>query len=689
MPAVEPRIVVIVQARMGSTRLPGKSLADIGGLPLIERMLRQVAASRTVDEVVLATTIDPSDDPLVAVARAGGWRVIRGDVDDVLGRFLQAAEGTDADVVVRLTGDCPLHSADTIDQVVTAFLANGVECAWNTDPYTRPDGQDVVVFTRDLLERAAKETVPGPDREHVTPWMLRANGIRRLHVRHSPAGGASMRWTVDEPSDLEFVRAVWRRLDAQGAGRFSFEVIMNAVLETGARQGEGISNAGYYRSLFDSAIGCKAPALALAKNEEWLKRSERVIPGGAQTYSKSWRQNIRGVSPIFLLRGQGARVWDVDGNEYVDLIQGLLPNILGYAHADVDRAVYEQAQRGHSFSLPHPLEVELAERLVRIIPCAEMVRFGKNGSDATAGAVRVARAFTGRDRVAVCGYHGWQDWYIGATSRYVGVPPAVRQLTHPFPYNDLDALDRLLSSHRDEFAAVIMEPVNFFWPAEGYLAGVKELAQRHGALLIFDEICSGFHLGLGGAQKLFGVVPDLAAFGKAMGNGYPISCVVGRRDVMRTFEDAFVSFTFAGDVAAMAAADVVLDVLEHTDAFARMEAAGRAFADGARVMAARAALGDRFKISGNHNWFLLNFTDKDGNEDPLLKAVWTQEVTRRGVLLIYTNNICAALTSGDIHCVLTAYAEAFKFVGRAISDGTDLNGLLDGQVPTPAFRVRG
>ena len=172
---------------------------------------------------------------------------------------------------------------------------------------------------------------------------------------------------------------------------------------------------------------------------------------------------------MFLERGKGCRVWDVDGNEYIDFVQGLLPNLLGYANEEVNAAVTQQLSQGHSFSLPHPLEVELAERLTRLIPCAEMVRFGKNGSDATAGAVRAARAFTGREHIACCGYHGWQDWYIGSTTRHAGVPGAVRALTHPFPYNDLAALEKLLEEHRGQFAAVIMEPLNFTEPAAGIL----------------------------------------------------------------------------------------------------------------------------------------------------------------------------------------------------------------------------
>jgi glutamate-1-semialdehyde 2,1-aminomutase/spore coat polysaccharide biosynthesis protein SpsF len=683
------RVVAIIQARMSSTRLPRKVLAPVGPHPSIERMLRQVAGARTLDAVVVATSSDPSDDELAACVRAAGTPVFRGDLNDVLARFQAAAVAHEADVVVRLTGDCPLHTPDTIDEVVRAFLETDADYANNTEPYSRPDGLDVEVFTRAALKRAFLEAPSGPDREHVTPYIRRAEGVRRLHVLHrsGPAGG-HLRWTVDVPADLEYARAVWARLDRLGPGPHTYETIMKAALEVGPNSSD-LPNRGYYKSLYDAAQGKRADPRPLVKSEQWLARSDKVIPGAAQTYSKSWRQHIRGVSPIFLDHGSGARVWDVDGNEYVDLIQGLLPNILGYAHPDVDRAAYERAANGHSFSLAHTLEVELAERLVSIIPCAEMVRFGKNGSDATAGAVRAARAYTTRDRVALCGYHGWQDWYIGTTSRRVGVPEAVCALSHPFPYNDLPALERLLASHRGEFACVIMEPFNFIAPHDGYLEGVKELAHEHGALLIFDEICSGFHFGLGGAQKLFGVTPDLATLGKAMGNGYPISCIVGRRDVMRIFEDAFFSFTFAGDTAAMAAAMVVLDVLEHTDAYARLEAAGRELSDGTVALAQCAGLGDRFAMVGRPTWCLLRFLDAAGKDDPVLKTLWIQEVTRRGVLILTTHNVNAAFDRGAVEHVLRAYAEAFKYVGAMLKEKRDLAALLDGPVPTPAFRARG
>jgi glutamate-1-semialdehyde 2,1-aminomutase/spore coat polysaccharide biosynthesis protein SpsF len=664
-------------------------MMDLAGEPVLGRLLSQLKGASSLDEVVIATSVDPADDVIASFAEARRVRVVRGAEQDVLSRYVMAAEAAGAGVVVRLTADCPLHSPDTVDEVVRAFLESDAEYACNTNPYTRPDGQDVEVFSRDLLGRADAAAESGPDREHVTPWMRRSAHISRLDVLHRPPHQPSLRWSVDYLDDLDFARLVWSRLDQRGSGPFNYEEIMSAVVESGATQGKAIINEGFYRSIFELASSDAAEPLHLDKSFYWLERGERVIPGAAQTYSKSWRHHIRGVTPIFLDHAKGAIVTDVDGNDFVDLIQGLLPNILGYAHAEVNKAAHDRANEGHSFSLPHPIEVELAERLCDLIPCAEMVRYGKNGSDATAGAVRVARAYTGREHVAFCGYHGWQDWFIGATSRNAGVPKAVRELAHPFPYNDPSALDELLSSIPGQFAAVIMEPVNFYWPDAGYLEKVEEITHRHGAVLIFDEICSGFHFGLGGAQKIFGVTPDLATFGKAMGNGWPISCIVGRKDIMKVFEDAFVSFTFAGDVAGMAATMKVLDILESGDAYARMTAAGTKLFDGARVMAAEAGLADSFRLYGHPHWSFFTFVDDDGADDPATRALWMQELTRRGVLILTTFNISAALDEASVTTVLSAFAHGFKRVAKARASGVQPEAWLDGPIPVPAFRARG
>ncbi len=683
------KTVVILQARIGSTRLPGKVLLDLEGRPMLAHVVERIRRARNVQQVVVATTTSKSDDVLEQFCRAQDIAFFRGSEPDVLDRYYQTAKAFAADTVVRITSDCPLIDPEVIDRVTGIFQQGGFDYVSNTIETTYPDGLDTEVFSLVALERAWREATKISEREHVTPY-LRSSGhfrVRNVENDHGPSL-AELRWTVDEAHDLEFVRAIYKHLKSRPAfGMRDILKLLEEKPELQKLQGTAIMNEGYYKTLYEQAVAGAAPKRCVEKSQAWFARAQKVIPGASQTFSKGYTQYVQGVSPIFLQRGKGCRVWDVDGNEYIDYVQGLLPNILGYAHDEVNAAAAAQLAQGHSFSMPHPLEVELAERLTKIIPCAEMVRFGKNGSDATAGAVRAARAFTNRDRVACCGYHGWQDWYIGSTMRHRGVPGAVRALTHSFPYNNLAELDKILSAHAGEFAAVVMEAVNFVEPAPGYLQGVKDLAHQHGALLIFDEICTGFHLGLGGAQKKLGVTPDLACFGKAMGNGFPISCIVGRADVMNIFTEIFCSFTFGGETAAIAASLKVLDILEHTDALMRIEANGRRLQDGFNALAKQAGLFPRFQCVGYPNWSLLKFRDAAGNDSFLERSLFQQECIKRGLLQLVTHNMTAAHDTVSTEQTLQIYAAVFKTLAVWLASPNPA-GFLEGPMIQPVFRLR-
>jgi glutamate-1-semialdehyde aminotransferase/spore coat polysaccharide biosynthesis protein SpsF (cytidylyltransferase family)/predicted dehydrogenase len=684
----EGPVVAIIQARMGSSRLPGKSLAEIERRPMLWHVIHRVKQATQVDRVVVATSTAPADDAIEKMCRQNDVPCYRGSESDVLDRYYHAARAEKAAQVVRITGDCPLIDPEVIDRVVRRFQRGDLDYASNAMVRSYPDGLDTEIFSFSALERAWHEASKISEREHVTPY-LRSEKFRTANVENDLTSlFQHYRWTVDEAEDLEFIRAVYKAFRERE--RFGMKDVLQLIEENPGLEkinSDIVSNRGYYKSLFEDARAAPAPSRPIEKSKAWLERAGKVIPGSTQTFSKGSNQHVRGVAPVFLAKGNGCRVWDVDGNEYIDYIQGLLPNILGYAHEEVNAAVVEQLGQGHSFSLSHPLEVELAERLTRLIPCAEQVRFGKNGSDATSGAIRGARALTGRERIACCGYHGWQDWYIGSTTRNAGVPQAVRALTHPFVYNELGSLQKLLNEHKGEFAAVIMEPVNFWSPAAGFLEGVRNLAHEHGALLIFDEICSGFHLGLGGAQTKFGVIPDLACFGKAMGNGFPISCVVGRAAVMKVFEDIFFSFTFGGEVASMAAAMKVLDVLETTDALARMNASGRVLQQGLNAVAKEAGLQDRIKCIGYPVWSLIRFLDADGKDSFLVRSLFAQECVKRGVLLLATHNMTAAHDPLAIEQTLRVYAEVCKTVSKWLSEPHPEE-QLEGEMIQPVFRVR-
>lgn len=422
-------------------------------------------------------------------------------------------------------------------------------------------------------------------------------------------------------------------------------------------------------------------------SERLLERALRTIPLGSQTFSKSKTQYPLGVSPFFIQRGVGSRVWDVDGNEYVDFINSLAAITLGYQDPDVDSAVAAQLKEGVIFSLPHPIEMEVAEKLVELVPCAEMVRFGKNGSDATAGAIRLARAFTGRDHVAVCGYHGWQDWYIGSTPRNRGVPAATRSLTHAWSYNDIASLDKLFQALPGDIAAVILEPMNLTEPQPGFLQAVKELAHKHGALLIFDETVTGFRYAIGGAQQLFGVTPDLATFGKGLANGYPVSVVAGRADVMRLMEEVFFSFTFGGETLSLAAALATMKKLEREPVIETIYRQGGTIVEQLQAIISAADATEFLGVAGNPTWSFFTIKDCGNYSMWQIKTLFLQEMFARGILTIGTHNMSYSHTDDDLRKLQQAYSEVIPMLAEVVKRGT-LESALRCEPLEPLFKVR-
>ncbi|MBW2496263.1 MAG: aminotransferase class III-fold pyridoxal phosphate-dependent enzyme [Deltaproteobacteria bacterium] len=320
----------------------------------------------------------------------------------------------------------------------------------------------------------------------------------------------------------------------------------------------------------------------LSRSEKLYERARNVIPGGIPGI-RAPENYVLGAYPILLESGEGGRVVDVDGNAFVDLLLGYGPIILGHGEASVDRAAAARARDGFCLNLPEPIMIELAEKLVELLPSAEQALFFKTGSDATSAAVRIARAHTGRSLVLRCGYHGWHDWCLEADP---GVPAPEPPQVLAFPYNDLDRLASLLNHHAGEVAAIILTPIGHDFdrqiepPAEGYLEGARRLADEHEVVLIFDEVRTGFRVHLGGAQALYGVTPDLTALGKAMANGYPITALVGRESVMQSARSTFISSTYFGNGMDMAAALETLSLLERENVLETVQSLGESLQGG-------------------------------------------------------------------------------------------------------------
>ncbi len=415
-----------------------------------------------------------------------------------------------------------------------------------------------------------------------------------------------------------------------------------------------------------------------------LARALEIIPLGTQTFSKAHSAFPGSAAPHFIERARGGRLWDVDGAEYVDQMCALMPILLGYCDPDVDNAVKAQLERGMLFSLSSKLEMELAELLVRLVPSAEMVRFGKNGTDVTTAAVRLARAATGRDHILMAGYHGWGDWSIATTSRNWGIPKSVGALSHAFSYGSIDALASLFRDYPGNIAAVIVEPA----PGnDAFLREAAEMVRAAGAILIFDEIVSGFRAHLGGVQALCGITPDLTTLGKAMGNGMPISALVGRADLMRLFEDVFFSGTFSGEALSLAAAIATISKLESEPVIETLARNGNRLKVEAERRINEHMLGDVISLDGLPQMRKVVFTGTADASAAAVKTVFQRGMIRNGVLITQFHGLCYAHNKTDIDVILTAYDKTLPVITEEIDKG-NLDARLGDTIVRPVFDVR-
>jgi glutamate-1-semialdehyde 2,1-aminomutase len=671
------QVAVILQARTGSSRLPGKVLADLDGRPLLAFLVERLRRCELVDRIILATTDLPSDQPLVDLGYSLDLNVTRGSKEDVLSRFALAASSTDAPILVRITGDCPLLDPDLLAKVIEEFREQSVDYLSNCVPPTYPDGLDVEVFTRDALLIAQQECNDLAQREHVTPWIRESGRFRLGTLRHG-IDLSGLRWTVDEPEDLQVIRAVVAHFD--GRSDFSWQ----QVLELQNRQPDLFAaNSRFARN--EGAL--------MGEGQKMWRRAKRVIPGGNMLLSKRAEMFLPELWPAYFSRAKGCSVWDLDGRQLIDMsIMGIGTNLLGYGHPEVDEAVAATVAAGNMSTLNCPEEVWLAERLVAMHPWAEMARFARSGGEANAIAIRIARAATGRDTVAICGYHGWHDWYLATNLQNTdgleehllpglepnGVPSALAGTVQPFSFNRLDQLEAIVSRH--DLAAVKMEVQRTQTPNPGFLEGVRELCNRLGIVLIFDECTSGFRETFGGLHLKYGVEPDMAMFGKALGNGYAITATIGRRSVMEAAQTSFISSTFWTERIGPSAALKTLEVMERERSWERVTAIGLDLRRQWQAMADHNGL----KISHNGLPALTSFTIQSENAFKY-KTLITQEMLKRGYLAATSCYTSLAHTSD----VISPYLEDLNCVFGLIADcedGRSVDGLLEGPVCHSGFR---
>lgn len=671
------KIVAIVQARMGSTRLPNKVMKLIGGVPMIELLLSRLSKAKELDQIIVATSVDERNQPLIAHVQELGFACEQGSENDVLDRFVQAARKHQADVIVRITGDCPLVDSELVDEVIRRFKSTGVDYFSNTNPPTYPDGLDIEVCTLKVLEQAHKETNKLFDREHVTPYLRESGKFNTADMQHRQ-DLSDLRWTVDEPSDFTVIEKVFQHFHPRT------DFTWGEVLKLHQQQPE-IFNINQHLVRNEGAT--------MGTGQKLWKRAKQIIPGGNMLLSKRAEMFLPDQWPAYFSKSKGCKVWDLDGNEYIDMsIMGIGTNILGYGHEEVDDAVRKTIDAGNMSTFNCPEEVYLAEKLIELHPWADMARFARSGGEANAIAIRIARAASGKDKVAICGYHGWHDWYLSANLgdeknlaghllpglAPTGVPQNLRGTVFPFNYNNYAELEALVNTH--DIGVIKMEVVRNLGPEDNFLHKVRKLATERGIVLIFDECTSGFRETFGGIHKKYGVEPDMAMFGKALGNGYGITAIIGKREVMEAAQSTFISSTFWTERIGPTAALKTLEVMERVKSWDTITQVGLNIRQGWQKLA------DKHDLKIDH-WglpALTGFTFQSSNA-LAYKTFITQEMLTKGYLAGNSVYVCIEHTPEIVAGFFEALEPIFAQI-KECEEGRDVMTLLKGPVCHGGFK---
>ena len=686
----EPVNLCVIQARMGSSRLPGKMLKTIGDKTTIQHVLRQVGRATTIDHIVLATTTESIDDELASAARKEGVEVFRGAVDDVLDRYYQAALPHEPDAVVRITGDCPFIDPELIDLVVNRFKSNSdVDYVSNVHPATYPDGMDVEVISFSTLSQLWSSANLSSEREHVTLGAWQNPDVYKVDVVRNDEDDSDLRLTLDEPEDLELLNNL---IDNMGGEVLSCHDIVDVLRKSPSFTEVNAMHAreeGLRKSLREDRV-----MESRLSNEEAERQILELIPGGAHTYSKG-KDQFPANAPTVIERGEGAYIWDVEGNKYLSWCMGLFSVILGHAYRPVLEKVIEQLYRGTNFQRPAIQELQYAKLINEMVPCAEMVKFCKNGSTATTAAIKLSRAYNNKEKVAICAQHpffSYDDWFISSTPCTLGIPEKYRDQTVKFDYNDIEGIERIFREQGDQITALIMEPLKFDEPADNFLNKVKALCEKHNIVYILDEMITGFRYPMGGAQKYYGVEPDLTTFGKSVGNGFSISFLAGKREIMDLggIEEGkkkvfLVSTTHGAELHSIVASMATIEEIQKHNVVEYLWDVGRTLIREITAIAERLDLQDFVTIRGHPYLPLMEFRDHEEKASDGYKTLFMQELIKRGILFQGTFVTSFMHKEAEIDATLGAIEESLQIYRQAL-EAKSYRPYLVGSPIKPVFR---
>ena len=624
------KTIIMVQAKMGSTRLPNKIMEKIVGIPTIQIILKRLKKTREADKVIVVTSNNKENKELIEYLKKVKTSYFCGSENDVVNRFYKAANKYKAEIIVRITGDCPLVDIKIVDEFIKKFKKYKPDYLSNilNSPLTFPDGMDVEVFSYELLKRVQKNAnkFQRKDGAVITSYLKQnRNSINSINISCPIEKISKYRLTVDEEIDLKLIRKIYENFSPNIY--FGLEKIIKF-----AKKNE---------KLFQTNLNIKTnEGSYLDKGQKLWKRANTKILGGNSLLSKNPNLYLPNKWPTYFVKSKGCKVWDLNNKIYTDMsLMGVGTNILGYGHREVDNAVKKVIEKGNLSTLNCPEEVFLAEKLLNIHTWAKKVKFARTGGEANALAIRIARSASGKQNVAFCGYHGWHDWYLAANIKNksnlndhllpgldpLGVPSNLRNTSFGFQYNNIKQLKQLVD--KKKIGVIKMEVARSSMPNIKFLKQVRDLATKRKIILIFDECTTGFRQCFGGLHKLTNINPDMAILGKALGNGYAITAILGRESVMNSAKKSFMSSTFWSERIGPAAALKTLEIMEREKPWKRIAYLGNKLFLIWKKLATKHHLS--IKISGLPSLARFDFTSKNSQA---YKTFVTQEMLKHNFL---------------------------------------------------------
>jgi glutamate-1-semialdehyde 2,1-aminomutase len=554
------KIIIIVQARYGSTRFPGKIFQNIDKKKrIIDLILERLNKSKLCDEVVLAA---PKSEEKKFRNQIKKIKFFFGSMNDVLDRYYKAAKKFKATTIVRICGDCPFVDPFLLDEMIKNFIKEKPDYLSNTIEPTFPDGLDIEIVSFKALSSAWKLSKSTIDREHVTQFIIKNNSFKKINYK-SNFSLQNLRLTIDEKKDLDKLKNIYSLLKKNK--NFSIADINKLYLKD-------------KKIFFDNFETKRNEGLYLNKGQKLWKRAKNIIPGGNTLLSKRPEMFLPDLWPVYFSRAKDCYIWDLENKKYLDMsLMSVGTNLLGYSNEKVNQAVIHSIKNGNMSSLNCYEEIQLAEKLIKMHKGLDMVRFAKTGGEANAIAIRIARSASKRTNIAICGYHGWHDWYLSANHNQIkkndtlknhllpglsvsGVPKNLRNTVFPFEFNDFNSLAKIC--RLKNIGIIKMEVFRNIKPKKNFLQKVRRLADKNNIVLIFDECTSGFRETFGGLHLKYNVIPDICILGKALGNGYPVTAILGKRKIMDFAQSSFISSTFWGEKTGFVAALETLNQME-------------------------------------------------------------------------------------------------------------------------------